>query len=94
MAREMRELKDIFVKIFNTSGEIPQQPPARATFAKPLRRISILFHSNEAISEASEAEDSVPRHQIPNAAQTFPQPKQPPHLRTHLRTRYLPTNNQ
>ena len=51
----MRELKDIFTKVFNIGGEISQQPPLRATFIKPLRRISILFHSNETISEVLEA---------------------------------------
>ncbi len=55
MTREMRELKDIFTKVFNIGGEISQQPPLRATFIKPLRRISILFHSNETISEVLEA---------------------------------------
>jgi len=51
MTREIRKLKNIFIKIFNIDSEIPQQPLLRVTFAKPLRRISTLFYNNETIFE-------------------------------------------
>src|SRR6266536_439052 len=71
MTREIRKLKNIFIKIFNIDSEIPQQPLLRVTFAKPLRRISTLFYNNEAISEVLKIEDSIFRYQIPNPASSF-----------------------
>ncbi len=72
MENNIKEMMKILTAgTYNFAEQVYQQPPPTTTSVKPLRRISTLFLSNEAMSEASEAEDSVPHYQIPNPATSF-----------------------